>query len=237
MPADKKPRLVRARARRNARAAAAVANPPLTVDLQTVLLPGIGAYAATRGLARIVHSIVTKRAPKWARHAHAIAGVAAFGGVWFLGHKVERIARYHDAVVMGAGLAAFQGLAASYLPARYRWLIADPTRMENMPAPRLPAPAMPVLVPAQEEGEPVFTDDTLDSLTQEDLGEYAALDAKLNDLEDRARQHQARASRPAAVANDPDDGDDRESAPTFDLGILGGGDDVDDLYSGAFDDN
>ena len=115
-----------------------VANPPAGQDFMRVLLPGFGAYAATRVLQRIVYQLVQKRWPKLGKHAHALAGAAAFGGVWFGAHRVKRLEAYHDGIVAGSAIAALHGIAACYLPAKYAWLISD-CKPSDAKAPALPA--------------------------------------------------------------------------------------------------
>jgi hypothetical protein len=192
-----------------------------------VLLPGFGAYAATRVIQRIVYSLVQKRWPKLGKHAHALAGVAGFGGVWFFAHKVKRLAAYHDGIVMGSGVAALHGVASCYLPAKYSWLLAD-CRPEDVAAAKpatqlLPAPA-PQVLPAGDD-------------------EYSYLEGQLDAMENsgsnRARTISAprSSSRPVASAMRVAA---QNSSPSAELDpdltdALEPGEDVDDLYSGAFE--
>lgn len=198
------------------------ANPPLVADFTNVLLPGFAAYAATRTLARMVFAIVQKRWPKLGKHAHAASGLLAFGGVWLLGHKVDKLAKYHDGIVMGSGVAALHGVAQAYLPAKYRWLLADPRPEDVRPA-RMPAPA--------EAPE-------LESATGDD--EFSYLEAQLSDLERTGkRKGTISAGRPA---RSPVQGTlDAAAAAVGDQGVLDldltdalGGEDIDDLYGGSF---
>src|SRR5678816_1569764 len=64
-------------------------NPAFLKDMAAVLVPAFLAYAGTRVLQRVVFSIIQKRYPKFGKHAHAISGVAAFGGAYFLAHRIK----------------------------------------------------------------------------------------------------------------------------------------------------
>lgn len=102
------------------------ANPPILTDFTNVILPGFGAYAATRFLQRVVFTLASKRWPRFAKHLHAASGLAAFGGSWFALHRIKSAAKYHDGILVGAGIAALQGVAQAYLP-KYAWMTSDVT--------------------------------------------------------------------------------------------------------------
>ena len=114
-------------------------NPPVPQDFINTLLPGFGAYATTRLISRIVWVIANKRLPRVAKHASAASTILTFVGVWLLGHRVKRLARYHDPLIIGSGIAALQTMARTYIP-RYGWIVSD-VRQEDM---RLPAPPEPM---------------------------------------------------------------------------------------------
>ena len=222
-------RRARARARSGkprSNPAAMVANPPMAADLMQVLLPGFGAYAATRVIARVVFSLVQKRFPKLGKHAHALAGAAAFGGTWFFAHKIKRLAKYHDGIVMGSGVAALHGIASCYLPTKYAWLLAD-CRPEDVKS-----PIKTVALPAASSPAPTSGGD-----------EYSYLESQLDAMEGSGsnRPRTVAAPKPSArpVANAlkmaTGDGDDGLDLDPDLADALEPGEDVDDLYSGAFE--
>lgn len=108
------------------------ANPPILTDFTHVLLPGFAAYAGTRFLQRIAYTLAAKRWPRFAKHVHALSGVAAAGSAWLLAHRVKSIAPYHDGIVLGSGIAALQGVVQTYIP-RLGWVASDITGA-NAPA-------------------------------------------------------------------------------------------------------
>lgn len=201
------------------------ANPPILADFTNVLLPGFAAYAATRTLARMVFAVVQKRWPRLGKHAHAAAGLLSFGGVWLLGHRIEKLAKYHDGIVMGSGVAALHGVAQAYLPEKYRWLLADP-KPSDVAKPTSMAPAPAARAPMLEE--PTGGD------------EFSYLEAQLTELERTGkRKGTIAAPRPTATpvqsaldvaAAAAQDG----SALDLDLSEELGGEDLDDLYGGSF---
>lgn len=205
------------------------ANPPVVSDLTHVVLPAFGAYALTRVFSRIVFSMVQKRWPKFGKHAHAASGVAAFIGAWFLAHRWSRLAKYHDGVIVGTGIAAAQGVAQTYLPAKYNWLLADPKAADVAAA--APAPQQQLLEPTGAYEETGAGD------------EYDVFEAQLDAIESprgrnrtvappKATRTPVASAMRAAAHNDDDD----TSAFDIDLvGELGADEDVDDLYSGAFE--
>ena len=223
---EQKPKKSLAANRRRRRARAnpeARANPPMLADLTHVLLPGFGAYGAVRVLQRIVFTLVGKKWPKLAKHAHAATGVLAFGGIWGLGHRVKKLAPFHDAIVMGSGVAAVQGVAQAYLPKKYSWLLADCSTDDLAPA--LPA--------TQQTALPAATTDVDD--------EYAYLEEQLGALERgatkgartvagvRPKTNPVASNMSLATKGQPDN---IELDP--DLMEALGDEEVDDLYTGAF---
>lgn len=91
-------------------------NPPPMTDLAEVILPGFAAFAAARVVTRMATVQISKRYPKAGRHAGAIASVGSFVAAWFGAHRIRYLAKYHDAIVIGTGLAAMQSLVQLYLP-------------------------------------------------------------------------------------------------------------------------
>lgn len=212
------------RARARANPSGGTANPPAASDLMNVVLPGFGAYAATRAVARMAYALTAKRWPKLAKHVHAAAGLATAGGLWLLGHRWDRIAKYHDGIIMGSSVAALQGVAGAYLPKKYRWILSDPQATEYRP---LPA-AMPV--------------QPLPAAAEDDLGlGDSFLERQLRALEGRGGT--IAPPRPSAnpVQQDLDiaaatGGAGAELDPEL-QDLLGDGEDLSDLYTGAFTPN
>ena len=198
----------------------AIVNPPMGQDFVNVLLPGFAAYAATRVLARIVYQLVQKRWPKLGKHAAAISGVASFGAVWLTAHRVQTLAKYHDGVVMGSGIAAFQGLATTYLPDKYKWLIADCKPEDVAP---VPAKTEPATAPATQ----TFQARAEMAPAPEPTDEFSYLEDELQ-LQgvDVGRRRESPGKEPAPAQQRMDDLDDAL------LGALETeGDSLDDLYS------
>jgi len=122
-------------------------NPPIPQDFFHTLLPGFGAYATTRLISRIVWTVSCKRLPRVAKHISSASTILTFIGVWLLGHRIKRLARYHEPLIVGSGIAALQTLARTYIP-RYGWIVSD-FRSEDMR--RLPPPAPATLPPMQPQ--------------------------------------------------------------------------------------
>jgi hypothetical protein len=124
--------------RRARKSTSLVANPPVAKDFTQLILPTFGAYAGTRLLARMVYSIIQRKWPKLGKHAGAAAAVAAFGGSWFMAHRIKRLQPYHDAIVVGSGIAALQTVVRTYLP-KYGWIVSD-YKPEDLGPAEKPAP-------------------------------------------------------------------------------------------------
>lgn len=122
-------------------------NPPIGVDVVEYILPGFAAFAATRFATRIVTAQISKRYPKYAKHAGAIASVGAFAAAWFGTHRVKYLDRFHHPIVVGSGLAALQSLIQLYVP-KLGWVLGDPVPAPQLGAPR--APALAAGAPAQQ---------------------------------------------------------------------------------------
>jgi hypothetical protein len=110
-------------ARKNPSSGGYLSNPPLWADIKDVLIPGFLTYAGTRLVQRMIYTLVQKRWPNLGKHAHAVAGVGTFAAGWFFAHKIDAVAKYHDGIVMGSGIAAAHGIAEAYLPAKYSWIL------------------------------------------------------------------------------------------------------------------
>lgn len=201
-----KPIAVSKRRRRRARAtprANPSPNPPMLVDLTNVLLPGFGAYTATRALSRIVYALVSRRSERWSKHAHAAAGLVTFAGAWFLGHRWEKIAPYHDGILIGSGIAAMQGVVQTYLPEKYRWVLADPQASDYSGA-RIIPPA-----PASAANDTMHT--MADSDDDDILRDY---DERIDRMQEQATRRRANAAPRAAarpLAPPENEGDDPDA--------------------------
>jgi hypothetical protein len=154
------------------------ANPPLLKDATEVILPGFASYAGTRLLARIVYTIIQKKYPKAGKHAAAGASVAAFAAVWFGAHRIKRLEKYHDGMVMGSAIATIGTLVRTYL-SKYGWIIAD-YRPEDVKA--LPAQAPAALPEPELDDEDEFS--WLEGETEVAQSRAAAAQAEVDEVED-----------------------------------------------------
>jgi hypothetical protein len=204
-----------ARRRAARRTEARRSNPGGGAAIETLKTVGVsvGAYGGTRLLQRMAWTIVSKRRPTWGRHIHAVAGAAAFALAWFAGRKVKAVERYHEAILVGTGVAAVQGVVSAYIP-RYAWLMND-CRPEEL---RLPAAAQNPT--AGDAGGEVSTD-----YLEEQLAAY-----ERGQTQKKSRRPVQQAIETAAAA-DGDMGIDETL-----LEELGSGESIDDLYGGVFED-
>lgn len=101
-------------------------NPPLVQDLWEFILPGFGAFAASRFVSRVAATQVAKRWPKLGKHAGVAAAGGTFAAAWFLAHRWDKIAKYHTPAVVGSGLAFLQTLVQTYFP-QFGWMVSDVT--------------------------------------------------------------------------------------------------------------
>jgi hypothetical protein len=99
-------------------------NGPIGSDIVEYIAPGFAAFAATRFLTRVAAVQISKRWPKYAKHAGAIASVGSFAAAWLGAHKVKYLEKYHHPIVVGSGLAAIQSLIQLYLP-MVGWMVSD----------------------------------------------------------------------------------------------------------------
>lgn len=209
-PTKKKPSLAANRRKRRARAKAnPAANPPAWHDFTHVILPGFAAYGAVRVLQRIAFTLIGKRWPRFAKHAHAATGVIAAGGAWAFAHKLPKVGQFHDAILMGSGVAALQGVYSAYVPKKYGWLLSDCDTSQLAPATSGGLMTEPANLPQQLKQQTSTGDD-------DDL---ADLEAQLGSLSG------------TTLGGGKSSG----SAPVDDaLAEELGGEDLDDLYAGAF---
>lgn len=99
-------------------------NPPLATDVVAQIIPSFAAFAATRFVTRTAAIQIAKRWPKYAKHAGAMASIGTFAAAWLGAHRVKMLEKYHDMIVIGAGLGAIQSLVQLYLPA-LGWVVSD----------------------------------------------------------------------------------------------------------------
>ncbi len=102
-------------------------NPPLLTEVAEFVVPGFGAFAATRFLTRVAATQVAQRAPSWGKHAGAVASVATLGAAWFLAHRWRWLAKWHTPIVVGSAIAALQSLIQLYAPSMLGWVVSDAT--------------------------------------------------------------------------------------------------------------
>lgn len=87
---------------------------------------GVGAYGATRVLQRLAAKFTAARKPTWTKHVVAATGILTSAAAMLGAKRVKAVAHYHDALVLGTGVAAVQGVVAAYVP-RFAWLMSDVT--------------------------------------------------------------------------------------------------------------
>ncbi len=134
-------------ATRKRKNASLVGNPGIAADLASRIVPGIAAYAATRVGGRIAYGLAGKRYPKFAKHAGPLGTLVTAGALWIGAHNVKALTPYHDAIIVGASIAAAQTVLQTYIP-QYGWIMNDwhleaaqqargaPAEMEQVELPR-----------------------------------------------------------------------------------------------------
>lgn len=220
-------------ARREARA-----NPPVLSDLTHVVLPGFAGYAASRVVQRISFTMVGRRWPRLAKHAHAAAGLLSFGAAWLLAHRWSKLAKYHDGILVGTGVAALHGIAQAYLPQKYNWLLADCKPSDIAATSSGPSlEARQVAMQNSRAGAPPLVGKPMSSAGDE----FGYLDDELEAAASMPFQTVSppKAVRtPVAAAMKVAEGNDNDPTSTFDADLadlLEQGESVDDLYSGSFE--
>lgn len=173
---------------------------------------GVAAYAGTRLLQRLTWTVVAKKKPKYAKHAHAAAGVLAFGAALLAGRKIKALTPYHESVIIGSGVAAVQGVVSAFVP-KYAWLMND-CKPEQLGS------------PAQQEPN--------HQIASSGDGDYDLLEQQLAAYEQGGSQKKSR--RPvqqtletAAAATGDTQIDDQLMEEL-------GTENIDDLYGGVFED-
>src|SRR5690606_28919774 len=173
---------------------------------------GAAGYAGTRVVQRVAWTLTQKRKPQWSKHVQALAGVATFGAVLYGGSKIQALDDYHEAIVIGSGVAAAQGVVHAYVP-KYAWLLQDPRSDASR--------QLPAGTPAAQLPDAQGDDDLLEQQIQQ-----------MERLPQRAQRRApvAQALQTAAVASGDASGELDESL----LEELGT-EDIDDLYAGTFE--
>ena len=143
-----------------------VGNPPPMKDLIEFIIPGFVGYAATRFLGRIAYALVGRRSPRWAKHAAALSGVAAFSGTWLLLHRIDRFKKYHTPATVGAAIAAAQTITQAYLP-KYSWIVSD---FQDKLPPTTPSEADPSEIAQIPASAASVEEQIADEIDELDLG-------------------------------------------------------------------
>ena len=139
-------------------------NPPIWTDAWEIVVPGVAAYTGTRLAGRIAYSLARKKSPNLAKHVGPLVSLAVAAAGWFLVHKIDSLKKYHTPVVVGASIAAVQGILQTYIP-QYGWILND-YHMNDA----LPANAAPAALPENQAPplpEPTSDDSSLDSFLEE----------------------------------------------------------------------
>jgi len=113
--------------------AALIANPPFWQDAYEDIVPGMLAYTGTRLAGRIGYRMARKKSVGLAKHVGPWTSVAIAALGWWAVHKIDWAKKYHTPVVVGAAVAALQGLVQTYLP-QYGWILNDYHMDDALPA-------------------------------------------------------------------------------------------------------
>jgi len=117
----KKSKLARFKSRRKAKT-----NPEKAqiIELGYNAGAGFAAYAATRFASRVAYSQSVKRWPGAAPHLHVAASLVSALGVYYGSKYWSKAEDYHEAAVIGAGIAVLQTAIQTYVP-KFGWIVAD----------------------------------------------------------------------------------------------------------------
>jgi len=85
---------------------------------------GIGSYAATRLAGRIAFRLGRKKSDSLGRHLGPWTSVGTALAAAYAADKVEALQPYKTEVIVGATIAAAQGVLQTYLP-QYGWILND----------------------------------------------------------------------------------------------------------------
>ena len=125
-------------------------NPPLFTDMLMEALPGLGGFIGTRALTKFGIAAVEKKWPSKSKHVGAGVSLATFLAMWFLGHRVKFLEKYHTPITVGSGIAAAINLVQIYLP-KIGWLFGDPTKATAGTPAQVAAPQQNMLPANLEE--------------------------------------------------------------------------------------
>lgn len=173
--ASKLARYRRRRARRNPEIASLTA--PL-VDRAYDIGAAFGGYAATRVLGRLVYSQTQKRWPGLSRHLAVAASGLGVVGAHFVGQFWKPAAEYEDSIAIGAGVAALQAVAQTYLPARYASIVSDwqePQVSGEVSTLAASASSAPLALPASPDAEleRLVAENSLELHPLEPMGDFS----------------------------------------------------------------
>jgi hypothetical protein len=194
------------RARRARRVAARVNPSSDTGATFTTIGVGVGAYLGTRVVQRLASTVVRKKRPSWAKHLHALGGLVSFGALWVATSRVAQLKPHREAMLIGSGVAAVQGVVGAYIP-KYAWLMSEGKEL-----------AAGAQNPQLEESTGTGAYD-----------DY--LESELSKYESPKRGRKVQQALETAAAADGHQGIDDAL-----LEELGTGEDLDDLYGGVFQD-
>jgi hypothetical protein len=114
-------------------------NPPIVTDVFTYIVPAAGAYVATRMIGRAARTFLGGKFPKTLPFAAPAASLATFGMIWYFAHKVDFTKKYHNQLMIGAGIAVIQSLVQSVLPGM-NWLFDSAPIISLPPTNKVVAP-------------------------------------------------------------------------------------------------
>jgi len=152
------PKLAKFRRRHQKNPGELKSNPPMMTDIVEYIVPTFAAFALDRFVTRVAAVQIAKRWPKYAKHAGAIASIGTFGAAWFGAHRVKYLAKYHNQIVIGTGIAAAQSLIQIYLP-QLGWMVSDcspelPAAKAAAAANAMAASTAPLLAGMQDSAPP-----------------------------------------------------------------------------------
>jgi hypothetical protein len=121
------------RAKKNNAIVKARSNPPALQDLAEFVIPGFAGYAGTRLVSRVVHGVVLKKSPRFAKHASVASALIAAAGTLVLAHRWKKTEEHAAPLIVGASIAAVQTVVQAYIP-KYGWIVSDHNLSAQTPA-------------------------------------------------------------------------------------------------------
>ena len=113
-------------------------NPSEATELGYNIAAGFAGYGVTRFLSRAVYSQVVKKRPQLAEHAYVVAAAVGAAGAYFGSKKWAKVADYHEAISIGAGIALLQTAVQTYIP-KFGWIVGDVSASQYVKAAAKPA--------------------------------------------------------------------------------------------------